>query len=44
MEWADYDNDGRLDIALTGFPNNGVFLARVYGNVGLGAGGWALPA
>ncbi len=39
--WGDYDNDGRLDILLTGFPNTGVFLTKVFHNDGPVSGGWA---
>ena len=34
--WADFDNDGRLDLLLTGNPAGGTFFARILRNTGSG--------
>ncbi len=35
VEWGDYDNDGRLDILLTGYPtNNSIGIAQIWRNTG----------
>ena len=34
--WGDYDNDGDLDILLTGYAGNGVLVSKVYRNDGNG--------
>ncbi|MCL1467435.1 FG-GAP-like repeat-containing protein [Argonema galeatum] len=35
VAWGDYDNDGKLDILLTGYTNSG-YIAKVYRNTGSG--------
>ena len=41
VAWGDYDNDGDLDILLTGLGSGSVRVAKVYRNVGPAAGaGW----
>ena len=44
--WGDYDNDGRLDLAVSGLVSQGVNLARIYHNQGTGFvdSGIALPS
>ena len=37
VAWGDYDNDGDLDILLTGLAYGGGYTARVYRNDGMGA-------
>ncbi len=34
--WGDYDNDGKLDILLTGADSSGNFISKVYRNTGSG--------
>ena len=34
--WGDYDNDGRLDILITGLTKTGSFISRIYHNNGNG--------
>ena len=36
MAWGDYDNDGKLDILLTGWTGSGNYVAKVYHNNGDG--------
>jgi len=36
VDWADFDNDGDLDILLTGLTNDGSYISRVYLNTGPG--------
>ncbi len=36
LAWGDYDNDGRLDLLLSGFFNPTIYLSTVYGNTGTG--------
>ncbi|MCL1470541.1 FG-GAP-like repeat-containing protein [Argonema antarcticum] len=36
VAWGDYDNDGRLDILLTGYAAGSVGIAKVYRNTGSG--------
>jgi len=33
IAWGDYDNDGRLDLAMTGRDGSGLRLARIYRNI-----------
>ena len=37
MAWGDYDNDGQLDILLTGQPGPYLYLSQVYHNNGDGS-------
>jgi pectin methylesterase-like acyl-CoA thioesterase len=36
VDWGDYDNDGDLDILLTGLDGSGNEMSRIYNNAGVG--------
>lgn len=36
LAWGDYDNDGLLDLFITGYPGSGGYIARIYKNMGNG--------
>ncbi|RPJ39050.1 MAG: tandem-95 repeat protein, partial [Planctomycetaceae bacterium] len=40
LAWGDYDNDGDLDLLLTGLNDAGTVVARLYRNDGPGGPGW----